>query len=440
LRTSLSSKASHSNGAANSAVAFEFGSRFDGAILALLQSLAFFDAALLGDAVQFFTLASLITAEDATPDTAIARTIRASGAKVVLLDGFQSADALIAADRSIRAILFALATQIRYLDTTLLVTIADAAIVLNYTVQGRRQQRLMEIVELRGRAQQPGLHSYQIDSTGVQVFPRLESSPALIARPPTFERMSFQLPELDRLLRRGPNVGTTTLLAGAPGVDKTTLGLHLTLAQAKPAPASVFVSFAEHPEQLMRKAAVFRLDLQLALEDGSVRIVRFASAEINPDYVASVLLRELATPEMRRLVIDDISILLHELGERTRDYLSALNELVYGAHVTGMYLLEIAAFDGLRVNLANSPLAVLGDNVIVMEQYEVTGHLRRVLAVLRMLLSFFAHTLRELTLDESGFRIATPDESTLKLLATSRLGTGGDTPQTWHDAASNTAA
>jgi circadian clock protein KaiC len=138
------------------------------------------------------------------------------------------------------------------------------------------------------------------------------------------------------------------------------------------------------------------------------------------------LLTELAAPEVSRLVIDDISTLLHELGDRTRDYLSALNDLVYSANATGLYLLEIAPFDGLRVNLTNSPLAVLGDNVIVVQQYEIAGQLHRLLAVLRMRLSFFDRTLRELVLDESGIRIMAPDESTLKLFTTGiQLNSGG---------------
>lgn len=399
-----------------------------------LRSLEFFDAALLGSAVQLFTLSSLMAGDAISPDMAIARTIRSSGAKVVLLDGFQSADTLMPDHRSIRALLSALATQIRYLDTTLIVTIAgeahdaafhtemtiaDAGIALNYSVQGRRHQRLLEVMKLRGRAQQPGLHSYQITESGIQVFPRIESTPPLAARPPTRERMPFQLPALDQVLRGGPTAGTTTLLAGAPGVGKTTLGLHWALANAEPHAVSVFVSFAEHPEQLVRKAAAFGLELQGALDSGSVRIVRFSSADLNPDYVASVLLRELAAPEVRLLVLDDIGILLHELGERTRDYLGALNELVYQANVTGMYLLEIAAFDGLRVNLTNSPLAVLGDNVIVVQQYEIAGRLRRILAVLRMRLSFFDHTLQEFVLNDQGIQITTLDEQTLRLLTNS---------------------
>lgn len=196
-----------------------------------MRPLSFFDAALLGDRVQIFTLSSIQSDGEASPAAAIAKAIVASSAKLVLLDGFQNADPLLAPNRAIRVILAALAVKIRYLDTTILVTIAgdardpkyhtemtvaDVVISLNYTMQARRHQRLLEVVKLRGRAQQPGLHSYQISSDGLVVFPRIEGVSEPQRRLPPTERVPFQLPELDKLLGGGPNVGTTTLLAGAP--------------------------------------------------------------------------------------------------------------------------------------------------------------------------------------------------------------------------------
>ncbi|KPV49552.1 hypothetical protein SE17_31955 [Kouleothrix aurantiaca] len=279
------------------------------------------------------------------------------------------------------------------------------------------------------RAQQPGLHSYTIDAGGIRVFPRIESTPAPYARPVTNERSPFHLPELDQILGGGPNVGTTSLLAGAPGVGKTTLGLHWALAQAEAEKISLFITFVEQPEQLARKAAAFGLDLQSAIDQGTVRVIRIAPADLNPDQVATILLAELASPNVQRLVIDDISILLNELGDRTRDYLSALNDIVYSTHTTALYLLEITPFEGLRVNLTNTPLAVLGDNVIVVQQYEIDGVLRRLLAVIRMRLSFFDRTLRELIMDEGGIRILRPEESTRETLTAGAQLSGGVAPK-----------
>jgi circadian clock protein KaiC len=408
-----------------------------------MRPFRFFEPSLLGQSVQLFTLDSLLNAEDTGLGIALARAVRTSGAKVVLLDGFQGADSLLPMEQSIQAILSTLAVQIRYLNATFLVTIAgevrdsklhtemtvaDAIIGLNFTAEGRRHQRLIEVVKIRGRAQQAGLHSYAIDASGVRVFPRIEGHPAPTVQRPTNERAPFQLPELDRLLGGGPNVGTTMLLAGAPGVGKTMLGLQWALAEEQPDSVSLYISFVEHREQLERKAAAFGFDLHSAIERGSVRFIRLASVDLNPDQVASLLLAELASPKIRRLVIDDMRILLDELGERTRDYLSALNDIVYSANATALYLCEIAPFNGLQIDLVNTPLAVLGDNVIIVQQYEIAGHFRRLLAVLRMRLSFFDRTLRELSLNESGIHILKPEESQLGLLATGAKLGGGVAP------------
>jgi circadian clock protein KaiC len=409
-----------------------------------MRSLAFFDAAVVGEAVQLFTLVSQINTEDASPAAAIARTIRATSAKVVLLDGFQGIESFGITAQTTRALLATLATQIRYLGVTLLITIAgavhdlqfyeemtvaDIAIGLDYTTQGRRHQRLVEIVKLRGREHWGGLHSYRIDKTGIHVFPRIEGYTLPNVHPATTERAPFLLPELDRLLSGGPNIGTTTVLAGAPGVGKTTLGLHWAVATAQPDASSLFLSFAEHVEQLEQKAAAFGLDLSRPINEQRVRVVRLSAVDLNPDEIANLILTEITTAPVRRLVIDDITVLLHEVGERTRDYLAALNDLVYGRNITSLYLLEIAPFEGLRLNVTNTPLALLGDNVIVVQQYEIQRQLRRFLAVLRMRLSFFDRTLRELVLDEQGIRIVTPQDADMGLLETGAKLSGGIAPQ-----------
>jgi circadian clock protein KaiC len=377
------------------------------------------------------------------PASTIASHIRRTGAKVVLLDGFQGAELLLPEQTSLREVLSALAIQIRYLDVTLLVTmagevrdarfhteltVADVAIGLHYTLVGPRHQRRLEVVKQRGHAQWAGLHSYQLDGQGIQVFPRLESYPPAPARLQRTERAPFGLAELDQMLGGGLTVGTTTLLAGAPGVGKTTLGLLWALAEAQPDARTLFVTFSEHTKQLVQKASPFGLDLNAAQANRSIRILRISPVDLQPDAVTEQVLGELASGEVSRIVIDDIAVLVHELGERTRDYLSALNNTVYQANVTCLYSLEIVPFDGLRVQLTNTPLAVLGDNVIVVQQFEIQGQLRRLLAVLRMRFSTFDRTLRELVFDGTGVHVLTPAQSTVGVLETGAQLGGGVAP------------
>jgi circadian clock protein KaiC len=408
-----------------------------------LRTLEFFEPALLGDKVQLFTLQSQFTAEDTAPGGTIVHTVRSMKAKVVLIDGFQGVAPLLPPGQSIRALLAALAVQLRYLDATLLLTlagdardlqlgaeltVADVIIGLVYTIQGRRHQRLLEVVKQRGRALLAGLHSYTLDGRGMRVFPRIEVYPQPESRPHPAGRAPFGLPELDQMLGGGLTNGTTTLLAGAPGVGKTTLGLHWALTTAEPGATSLFLTFGEYAEQLEHKAAAFGLDLHDALARGVVRVVRIAAVDLDPDQVAAIVLNELASGAVRRLVIDDIAVLLHELGERAHSFLSALNNILYGVDITSLYLLEIPAFEGLRVNFGNTPLAALGDNVVVIQQYEINGALRRLLAVLRMRLSFFDRTVRELILDEQGVRVLQPEEQVLAALKDGAQPSGGIVP------------
>ncbi len=94
-----------------------------------MRNFGFFDPTLLGDAVKIFTLASLSTQEEPSLATTIAHTIRQSGAKVVLLDGFQGAELLLPEQQRMREVLSTLAIRIRYLDVTLLITLN------NYTLR-----------------------------------------------------------------------------------------------------------------------------------------------------------------------------------------------------------------------------------------------------------------------------------------------------------------
>ena len=66
--------------------------------------------------------------------------------------------------------------------------------------------------------------------------------------------------------------------------------------------------------------------------------------------------------------------------------------------------------------------------MIIVQQYELNRGLRRLLAVLRMRLSFFDRTLRELVLDETGIRVLTPTESSGGLLEAGAKASGGVAP------------
>jgi circadian clock protein KaiC len=405
-------------------------------LLQHLRGFTFFDQALVGGLVTLRTLPDLSGADAVAATTTLVRAIREAGAKLVLIDGFQSVEPMLGDPLVLRQILAGLSTQVSYIEAALLVTLtgearaptssgfltaADTLLGLSYRLLGARHVRTLEVVKQRGRAQLPGRHAYRLDEQGVTIFPRIEAYPRSWSATSFTERLPFGLPELDTMLGGGPNLGTTTVLAGAPGAGKTTLALYWALHQARPEAPTIFVTFREHEPQLALKAAAFGLDLQGAVASGAVRIMRVDPVELDVDQLGVQLVTALET-RPTRLVIDDLAPLLRELGPRAHDYVAALAAHLHGSNVTSMLLLEIPPFAGFRLDLVDTPVGAIGENVVIVQQHEAAGVIRRVLAVLRMRLSSYDQTLRELVFEGQGVRVLRPDETPPGLLASAARG------------------
>ncbi len=78
--------------------------------------------------------------------------------------------------------------------------------------------------------------------------------------------------------------------------------------------------------------------------------------------------------------------------------------------------------------MADTPLSVLADNIVIVQQMAAEGALRRVLAVLKMRYSGYDATLRELVLDEQGVRVLPAAQSAPGVLAAAAEAMGLTAP------------
>lgn len=411
-------------------------------LLAHLRPFAFFNEAALGDTVTLVSLPSLLGQSLDTAISAITTTMRESEAQVVMLDGFQGVADQLGDVLLVRRLLAAVATQLSYLNVTLLLTLtgtlrdeqlmngmtsADVVLGLHYHLEGIWHRRRLEVLKQRGRGQLPGAHSYTITRTGVTITPQLEVRAPQLVQPRPTGRLAFQVAELDQLLGGGLIAGTTTLVVGAPGTGKTMLGLHWALAAAEPTGTSIFLSFDERLPELQLKADFLGLPLAPALETGAFTLLQLNPVQLNPDEVAERVLAAL-TPTTRRVVIDNAGLIVKVLGARTGDYLAALMHHLYTAGVTTLFLVEIRAFAGLQFDVTDTPLSILADNVIILQQVLAQRAVHRVLAVLKMRFSWFEPTLRELLIDAQGVRVLPPAQSAPGVLEAAADASGMTAP------------
>ncbi len=407
-----------------------------------LRPFSFFDEEAIGSSLTLLSLPSRVGSNMDVAAAALVKAIRESGAQVVLLDGIQSLADQFHDPSAVRRLLAALAALLSYLNVTLLITLtgltrdelttqelttADVVIGLDFGVDGWRHTRRVEVLKQRGRAHLSGFHSYTITSNGVQIIPRLEARPLRESEPRPSGRVPFGLPELDQLLGGGVPAGTTTLLVGAPGVGKTTLALYWSLAAGAEGGTTVFLSFDERLPDLRAKAVVFGMPLQTALDADAFTFLYLSPVDLNPDEAAARLLAAM-TPKTTRVVIDNIRVLVQSLGPRAHDYVMALSSHLYTAGITTMILLEITPFVGLQFDVEHQPWGLLADNIVIVQQVVALGALRRILAVLKMRLSAYDATLRELLLDGQGIRVLSPPESVPGVLTATASNTGLTAP------------
>ncbi len=92
-------------------------------------------------------------------------------------------------------------------------------------------------------------------------------------------------------------------------------------------------------------------------------------------------------------------------------------------------LADIKPFTGLHFDIGDTPLSLLADNIIVVQQVTALGSIHRILAVLKMRHSGFDATLRELIIEEHTIRVLTPPELATNVLAEAALAGGLTAPE-----------
>lgn len=414
-----------------------------GKLLTHLSTYSFFDAALVGGPAQFFNLQAVLTQGLRAVADQIISEVRRVKADVLMLDGFRGMATVDSDAHSAREFLFSLGTTLGALGITTLITsetdtrdptfypettTADVILGLHYQLAGVRQYRGIEVIKSRGANPLPGLHALVVGKDGAEVYAQLEErvaaeslgtdaqtqgampSPSL-ARPLDRRRAraTFDLPELDAMLKGGIPTNTCTLLAGSLGTGKTLLAIHFALAGARAGEKTVYLGFREDREQLLLEASPFAIGAELERElqpGGMITFLEVPPIKLNADIVADRLLAEIDRTGATRLVVDSIAELERTIARgldpaRLEDYLAAFLRALRAWKVTPLLVKESDRALAPTLDFSSDRLSVLAENLILLQQVPYQGELHRVLSILKVRLSAHDSTMRE-------FRIAPP--------------------------------
>ena len=384
-------------------------------LLAHARNLRFFDPAMIGDRLQFFSLADLLDEGAAASEQAIVDLARQQRATLVVLDGFRGMRRFLADEQEVAHFLYTLGTKLALVGATTLVnvegdpvesaryselTVCDTIVSLRRQTLGTRHRRVLDVVKHRGAMPLSGLHPFTLDQNGLTIHPRFESVVPASVAVDSDERADFGIPAVDTLVGGGLTRGTTTLVGGSPGTGKTLLGLHFIAAGARALEPSLFLGFMEDAVQLRRKSRMFGLGLAEAEASGVVRLLTVPGYDLEADAIADQIVQDLEQRGTRRLVIDSVSELERGLAApgRQTDFLAALVAYLRGRDVTTYVTNDLTPIVGPQLQFAATPLSVLAENLLLVRYAEYGGQLHRLLSVLKMRFSDYDRSLYEYTI------------------------------------------
>ncbi len=389
------------------------------------QQFDFFDSQALEGRVRFISLSEEAMAGDL--DLVLRRIVEAVAAlspALVFVDSFRSV--IVANENSghprqglqqfvqqlgmlmttWQATTFLIGEYFNETDANPVFTVADGLIWLRQSVLRNSMVRKMEVLKMRGQSTLPGLHTYRIATSGIEVFApaaavvaaQAEADPAPALEP----RARLGVTGLDEMLGGGLPRGYSLLVAGPSGSGKSVLAASFLAEGARCGEKGVVMAFEQRPNHERNRLLA---DLIAA---GQVSLLNSQAPDLSIDEVVYLLVGEIRRHGAGRVVIDSLSGFELALAPSFReDFRESLLGLVTALSSAGVTVLMTSELEDRYTDLRFSPYgtAFLTDAIIVQRYIEVESCLRRVTAVIKVRASAHSDELREYRIDGGGIHI-----------------------------------
>jgi len=265
-------------------------------------------------------------------------------------------------------------------------TVVDGVILLSSTAEGLERQRYIEIYKLRNTAHLKGRHSMIIGAGGIHVFPRYAEGST--EEPPAALKVADRLPSgiagLDRHMGGGLLQRSVTLLAGSPGIGKSTFGMQFILAGVARGEPGLIFTLEESSQQLQATADVLGLPLRNSIKKGLLEVVYLSPERVRAAQFLSVLGDKIQALGARRLLLDGMGHIAPEsaAGDALRQLLFHLVARFKSLDVTSLLTLESRSlyFEDEVTERGFSPLA---DNLLMLRYAPIRRELRPALRIIK---------------------------------------------------------
>lgn len=354
-------------------------------------------------------------------------------AKRVSMDSLGAIFSHLADSAQVRSDLFSIASALRELEVTAIMTaertaeygdisrygveefVADNVVILRNVLADEKRRRTIEILKYRGTEHQKGEFPFTIiPGKGVVIIPlsaiELEQRSSNI-------RITSGSGELDRMCGGGFFRDSIILVSGATGTGKTLMVTEFMAGGVANQERCLLFAFEESREQLYRNAVGWGVDFQKAEQDQMLKVVcRYPESTGLENH----LIRMKETIEEfkpNRVAVDSLSALERVSSLKGfREFIIGLTSFIKQQEIGGLFTSTTPSLMG-GTSITEGHISTITDSIILLRYVEMYGEMRRGITVLKMRGSMHDKEIREFTIDGKGMHIGKPFRNVTGILA-----------------------
>jgi circadian clock protein KaiC len=359
--------------------------------------------------------------------------IRKYNAQRVSLDSLGAIFSHLADSAQVRSDLFRLASALRELEITAIMTaertqeygeisrfgveefVADNVVILRNVLADEKRRRTIEILKYRGTDHQKGEFPFTvIRNQGIVIIPlaaiELEQKSSNI-------RITSGSEELDRMCGGGFFRDSIILVSGATGTGKTLMVTEFMAGGANSAERCLIFAFEESREQLFRNAIGWGVDFERMEREGKLKVVcRYPETTTLENHLIAMkgIIEEF---KPNRVAVDSLSALERVSTLKSfREFIIGLTSFIKQQEIGGLFTSTTPTLLG-GSSITEAHISTITDSIILLRYVEMYGEMRRGITVLKMRGSMHDKDIREFAIDNRGMHIGRPFRNVTGILA-----------------------
>ncbi len=277
--------------------------------------------------------------------------------------------------------------------------VSDCVILLDHRVNDQIATRHLRVVKYRGALHGTNEFPFLIGHDGLSVLPITSLG---LNHKVSSERIATGIPRLDAMLGgRGFFRGSSILLTGTAGTGKTIIAANFAMAAAKRGERTLFFSFEESPNQIIRNMHSIGMRLEPLVKNGLLRFHSARPSLYGLEMHLATMFKEIAAYHPHVVIVDPITSLM-DLGTNSegKGMVTRLIDYLKAGQVTTLF--SSLTQGGHALQQSEAGMSSLMDSWLLLQDYEGNGERNRVLYVLKARGMAHSNQIREFLISDHG--------------------------------------